>query len=73
MMKSRMLPLAAATVAFGLAFAPAAFADEMGKGMTKDKMENSSMSKSHDSTKTNGMTKTDSKMSTDKMSNGMKN
>jgi pentapeptide MXKDX repeat protein len=66
MIKSRlMLPLAAA-VSLGLAFAPAALA----QGMSKDKMEKSSTSKSNDGMKKNSMTKDNTKK--DNMSDGMK-
>jgi pentapeptide MXKDX repeat protein len=73
-----LLPLAAATVSLGLAFAPAALAQGMSKDnmsqdnmskdhMSRDKMEKSSMSKSHKGMKKDAM---DEKK--DKMSDGMK-
>jgi pentapeptide MXKDX repeat protein len=62
MKKSRlMLPLTAATLAFGIALAPAAFAQD---NMKKDKMEKSSMSKDK-GMKKDSMSK--DKMSKDKM------
>jgi pentapeptide MXKDX repeat protein len=70
MFRTRFVPaLAVALASIGFALAPAAFADDMGKGMSKDKMEKSSAMKP--SGKSDGMKKDTMKKKTDAMSNGM--
>jgi pentapeptide MXKDX repeat protein len=64
------LALAAVSVSLGLAFAPAAFADGMSKGMSKDKMEKSNAMQPTTG-KSDGMKKDTTQKKTDAMSNGM--